>query len=75
MESIALFLVPVALIGAGCAATVLSAYVVPLSVRQHAQQHGRFCWLPEPLDEIDRGSRRKADAAGWGCFVSPPRGR
>ena len=71
MESIALCLLPVALIGVGCAATIVSAYLVPLSVRQHAQLHGRFCWLPEPLAEVDRGSRRKAGETGWAVRSEP----
>lgn len=45
METISLYLIAVGLFGIGCAATVLSAYVVPLSIRARGQVHGRFAWL------------------------------
>jgi hypothetical protein len=49
MDGIATYLVAaLALIGAGCAATVLSVYLYPLSIRMRGQDHGRFAGLSSP---------------------------
>ena len=49
MDGIATYIVAaLALIGAGCAATALSVYLYPLSMRMRGQDHGRFAGLSSP---------------------------
>ena len=57
METIVLLVAAVALMGLGCAATVLSAYVYPLGVR--GQAHGRYAGLSAIESDVEQGSRRK----------------
>jgi hypothetical protein len=72
METIGLYLIAIALVGVGCAATVLSAYVFPLWIRVRGQAHGRFAGLSgaTEADFVD-GSKRKAGGAGLAGAKQP----
>jgi hypothetical protein len=74
MEPIDIYLVAALLIGAGCGATVLSAYVFPLWIRVLGQAHGRFAGLsaaePSPVD----GSKRKVSGPGPRASTRPDPG-
>jgi len=54
MQTMGLYLVTIVSIATGIAATILSAQLVPLRIRELGQQHGRFCWLHEPVAEVKR---------------------
>jgi hypothetical protein len=71
MEAIAYFVVAVALVGAGCAATVLSVHVIPLWIRVRGQAHGRFAGLSAAQMEPVGGSKRIV--GGPGRAIGEPR--
>jgi hypothetical protein len=58
MEAVALSLVAVGLAVLGCAATVLSARVIPLWIRVRGQAHGRFAGLSAAQEAPVSGSKR-----------------
>ena len=64
MEAIAYFIIAVALVAAGGVATVLSVYVVPLSIRVRGQEHGRFAGLSAAPTEPVSGSKRMVGGPG-----------
>jgi hypothetical protein len=66
METISLCIIAALLIGAGCASTVLSTYVFPLSVRVRGQAHGRFAGLSAVEQDSPSGSTRKVGGPGHG---------
>ena len=72
MEAIAYFVVAIAVIGAGCAATVLSVQVIPLWIRVRGQAHGRFAGLSAAQTEPVGGSKRIA--GGPGRAIAEPGG-
>jgi len=67
METSSLYLIAVALLGIGCAATVLSAQIVPLSVRVRGQAHGRFAGLSAA--QTPQSCDGKPQAGGPGADV------
>ncbi len=64
MEAVALLIVAVALVAAGCAATVLSAYVFPPWIRVRGQAHGRFAGLSAAQTDPADGSKRIVGGPG-----------
>lgn len=66
MEAIAYFVIAVALVAAGCAATVLSVHVIPLWIRVRGQAHGRFAGLSAAQTEPVGGSKRIVGGPGRG---------
>jgi hypothetical protein len=64
MEAVAYFMIVVALLAAGCVATVLSAYAVPLWIRVRGQAHGRFAGLSAAQTEPVSGSKRIVGGPG-----------
>jgi hypothetical protein len=64
METVALFIIAVALVAVGCAATVVSAYVVPLWIRVRGQAHGRFAGLSAAPAAPVSGSKRLVGGPG-----------
>ena len=64
MEAIAYFIIAVVLVVAGCVATVLSAYVVPLRIRVRGQAHGRFAGLSAAETAPVSGSKRIVGGPG-----------
>ena len=71
MEAIAYFIVAVALVAAGCAATVLSVYVIPLRIRVLGQAHGRFAGLSADAKEPTGGPKRMVGRPGQ-AIGEPP---
>jgi len=71
METTSLYLIALALLGIGCAATVLSAQIVPLSVRVRGQAHGRFAGLSAA--QTLQGCDGKPQAGGPGAAVNQRR--
>jgi len=71
MESIDLLIVAVALIGLGCAATVVSAFVYPLWMRVRGQAHGRFAGLGATEASFDQGSKDKLGGLGHAVAERP----
>jgi len=71
METISLCIIAALLIGAGCASTVLSTYVFPLSVRVRGQAHGRFAGLSAVEQDSPSGSTRKVGGPGHGAVQRP----
>jgi hypothetical protein len=71
MESIALLIAAVALIAAGCGATILSVYVFPLWMRVRGQAHGRFAGLSLAGESSEQGSVRKAGGPGRAITEQP----
>jgi hypothetical protein len=64
MEAVAYFIIAVALIAAGCVATVLSVYVIPLWIRVRGQGHGRFAGLSAAQTEPVSGCKRMVGGPG-----------
>jgi hypothetical protein len=64
MEALNLVLVTVGLMGAGCLATVASAYVYPLAMRVRGQAHGRFAGLSTIGAPAESGSVCRVDGSG-----------
>jgi hypothetical protein len=64
MESIELLLEAAALVGLGCAATILSAHVYPLWLRVRGQAHGRFAGLAATEPSFEPDSKPKAGGLG-----------
>lgn len=65
METVSLTLIALALVGIGCAGTILSAFVVPLAIRVRGQPHGRYAWLSAATESSDaRGAGRKIGGTG-----------
>lgn len=64
MEFLNLVLLVVGLIGAGCLATVASAYVYPLAVRVRGQAHGRFAGLSADEASAQGGPKRTVGGQG-----------
>jgi len=71
MEAVALFIIAVALVAAGCAATVLSAHVVPLWIRVRGQAHGRFAGLSASQTAPITGSKRIVGGPGRAAEEQP----
>jgi len=71
MEALALFIIAVALVAAGCAATVLSAHVVPLWIRVRGQAHGRFAGLSASQAAPITGSKRIVGGPGRAAKEPP----
>jgi len=63
METIRILVALVAMLGLGCASTVLSVYVLPLWIRVQGQPHGRFAGLSDAPD-CSAGGRKRA-VFGW----------
>jgi hypothetical protein len=64
MESIGLYLVAGALTALGCAATVISAQLVPMEIRVRGQDHGRFAGLSAAEPTFVDGSKRNGGGSG-----------
>ena len=73
MEAVAYFIIAVALFAAGCVATVLSAYLVPLWIRVRGQAHGRFAGLAAAQTEPVNGSKRMLGGPGRAIGEPPAR--
>jgi hypothetical protein len=71
MQTIGIYIAAALLVGAGCAATVLSAYVFPLWIRVLGQPHGRFAGLSATELEPVAGSRRKIGGTGRAAVEQP----
>jgi hypothetical protein len=72
MEAVAYFIIAVVLVAAGCVATVLSVYVVPLWIRVRGQGHGRFAGLSAAQTEpVSGGSKRMVGGPGQ-AIGEPP---
>jgi hypothetical protein len=65
MEAIRLLIEAVGLVAVGCAATVLSAHLVPLWIRLLGQPHGRFAGLSATHQASSDGNGSKRS-------VNPP---
>jgi hypothetical protein len=74
METIRLAVLAVAAVGAGCAATILSARVFPLWIRVRGQAHGRFAGLVATEARFERGLNSKVGARATPLQKSPNRG-
>jgi hypothetical protein len=72
METISLYLIAVGLFAIGCVATVLSAYIVPLSIRARGQAHGRFAWLAAAQPCETRSTGRRIGGPGLAADSEAP---
>jgi hypothetical protein len=68
---ISLYIAAALLVGAGCGATVLSAYVFPLRIRVRGQGHGRFAGLTAADADQIGGSRGGIGGRGRGAAAHP----
>jgi hypothetical protein len=62
MEAIRLLIDAVGLVLVGCAATIVSAHLVPLSIRVLGQPHGRFAGLSGANQACSGGNGSKLRA-------------
>jgi hypothetical protein len=71
MEATTLYVLALVLVGAGCAATILSAHVFPLWIRARGQAHGRYAGLSCFCEVQSGGSERPADGTGSAIKEEP----
>ncbi len=72
MEAVAYFIIALALIAAGCVATVLSVYVIPSWLRVRGQAHGRLTGLSVALHERVGGPKRMVGGPGQAVGAPAP---
>jgi hypothetical protein len=71
METADLSIMGVIVVLAGCAVTVLSAYVVPLWIRVRGQAHGRFAGLCASSADCTDGPEKAAGGPGRPVTARP----